>query len=125
MKKESSRIDELIKDALTDEEARFYDQLEEQNFLEKLGQVHKGKTGWLVTVMTIMHIVIFVVFVYCIFRFFDTNDPSELIKWASAGFLSMIFMVMMKLYIWMQMDKNDILREVKRLELQIAFLSNK
>ena len=125
MKKESSRIDELIKDALTDEEARFYDELEEQHFLEKLGQVHKGRTGWLVTVMTIMHIVIFVVFVYCIFRFFDTNDPIELIKWASAGFLSMIFMVMMKLYIWMQMDKNDILRAVKRLELQIAFLSNK
>lgn len=125
MKKESSRIDELIKDALTDEEARFYDELEEQHFLEKLGQVHKGRTGWLVTVMTIMHIVIFVVFVYCIFRFFDTNDLTELIKWASAGFLSMIFMVMMKLYIWMQMDKNDILRAVKRLELQIAFLSNK
>ena len=125
MKKESSRIDELIKDALTDEEARFYDELEEQHFLEKLGQVHIGRTGWLVTVMTIMHIVIFVVFVYCIFRFFDTNDLTELIKLASAGFFGMIFMVMMKLYIWMQMDKNDILRAVKRLELQIAFLSNK
>jgi hypothetical protein len=26
---------------------------------------------------------------------------------------------MLKLYVWMQMDKNDILRELKRLELQV------
>jgi hypothetical protein len=32
----------------------------------------------------------------------------------------MIFMGMMKLYLWMQMDKNDILRELKRIELQIT-----
>lgn len=125
MKKENEKIDELIKEALTKEEADFYDELEEQTFFAKLGEVHKGKTGWLASIMTIMHVLIFVVFVFCMVRFFNTEVINELIKWACAGFLCMIFMGMMKLYIWMQMDKNDILRELKRVELQVSALLHK
>lgn len=125
MKKENEKIDELIKEALTKEEAVFYDELEEQTLFAKLAEVHKGKTGWLASIMTIMHVLIFVVFVFCTMRFLNTEVTNELIKWACAGFLCMIFMGMMKLYIWMQMDKNDILRELKRMELQVSALSHK
>lgn len=125
MKRETERIDELIKETLSQEEAKFYDELDEQNILGKIGAVYRGKMGWLAIIMNIMHLLIFVVFVYCLVRFFDTQETNELIKWASAGFLCMIFMGMMKLYIWMQMDKNDILREVKRLELQISGLAHR
>ncbi len=116
------KIDDLIKEALSSEDAKFYEALGEQTFLEKLSGVHKGKTGWLASVMTLMHIVIFIVFVYCAIQFFNTEITNELIKWASAGFLCMIFMAMMKLYIWLQIDKNDMLRALKRLELQLAIL---
>lgn len=125
MKKSTEKIDELIKEALNQEEAKFYDDLGEQNLLEKLGEVHKGKTGWLASIMTVIHILIFVVFVFCAVQFFKTDATNELIKWASAGFVCMIMMSMLKLYIWMQMDKNDILRELKRLELQVTALSLK
>ena len=120
MDKNKEKIDDLIKETLSSEEAKFYDELGEQTLLEKLGEVHKGKTGWLASVMTIMHVLVFVVFVFCTVQFFNTEVTNELIKWACAGFLCMIFMGMMKLYIWMQMDKIDILRELKRLELQIS-----
>tara|TARA_R110002167_G_scaffold50143_3_gene146301 strand:- start:749 stop:1135 length:387 start_codon:yes stop_codon:yes gene_type:complete len=119
------KIDALIKESLNREEAKFYDELEEQNLFEKLGQAHKGKTGWLVGVMTIAHIAIFLCFVYCVVQFFNTEDTNVLIAWASGGFLCMMAMAMLKLYIWMQMDKNDLLREMKRLELQMAAMSNK
>lgn len=120
MNNQEEKIDELIKEALSSEEAKFYDELGEQSLIGKLGNVHKGKTGWLVSIFTVMHVLVFVVFVFCTFRFLNTETTNELIKWAAAGFLCMIFMGMMKLYIWMQMDKNDILRELKRIELQIA-----
>ncbi len=122
MEKNREKIDELIKVALSTEEAKFYDELGEQSLIEKLGEVHKGKNGWLATVMTVVHIVVFVAFVFCTVRFFNTEQVNELIKWASGGFLCLIFMGMLKLYIWMQMDKNDILRELKRLELQVSSL---
>jgi len=125
MNKENEKIDELIKETLTKEEAKFYDELEEQNIIGKLGEVYRGKMGWLAIIMNAVHLVFFGLFVYSVAQFFNTDQTNELIKWASAGFLCMIFMGMLKLYIWMQMDKNDTLRELKRLELQIAALAQK
>jgi hypothetical protein len=125
MNKKTEKIDELIKETLTREEAAFYDDLEEQNLIGKIGGVYKGKLGWLAAIMNVVHLLMFIAFIYCIVQFFNTEVTNELIKWASAGFLSMIAMGMLKLFIWMQMDKNDILRELKRLELQIATLSTR
>jgi len=125
MKNDKEEIDKLIKQALTEEEAAFYDELDEQNIFQKFGTVHKGKTGWLATVMTIFNVLVFVVLIYCIVQFLNTEITNDLIKWACAGFLCMIFMSMIKLYVWMQMDKNDILRELKRLELQVSSAASK
>lgn len=123
MNKRTEKIDELIKETLSKEEAAFYDELEEQNLIGKIGEVYKGKLGWLAAIMNVVHLLMFMAFVYCIVQFFNTDNTNELIKWASAGFLSMTAVGMLKLFVWMQMDKNDILRELKRLELQIATLS--
>ena len=125
MKNSKEQIDELIKETLSKEEAAFYDELEEQNLVGKMLQVHKGKTGWLASIMTIVHLIVFALFIYCVIEFFNTDLTNELIKWASAGFLCMIAMGMLKLFVWMQMDKNDILRELKRLELQVATLMSR
>ncbi|MCJ7465108.1 MAG: hypothetical protein MUO53_00250 [Maribacter sp.] len=125
MKREKEKIDALIKETLTKEEATFYDQLEEQNIFEKLGAVYKGKMGWLAVIMNMVQLVLFGIFIFCTIKFFNTDDTNTLIKWASGGFLCMMVMAMLKLYIWMQMDKNDTLRELKRLELQLAAILGK
>jgi len=125
MNKDLEKIDDLIKEALSQEEAKFYEELEEQSLFGKIGEVYKGKLGWLAIIMNIVHLLVFLLFIYCMVAFFKAEEVKELIKWASGGFLFMMMAAMMKLYIWMQMDKNDVLRELKRLELQIAVLANK
>ncbi len=125
MKKDIEKIDELIKEALTHEEAKFYDELGEQNVLEKFGGIFKGKMGWLAIIMNIMVLVFFGLLVYCLIQFLNAEATNELIKWGAGMFTSMLMMSMLKLYFWMQMDKNDILRELKRLELQISALAHK
>lgn len=122
MKKEMEKIDALIKEALSEEEAAFYDSLEEKNLIGKLGSVYRGKLGWLAVLTSVIQVAIFAVFIYCLVRFLSVEETQELIKWGSAGFLSLISVTMLKLFIWMQMDKNDILLELKKLELQLAYL---
>ena len=124
MKKENDKIDWLIKEALTQEEATFYDELEEKNLLGKLGEVHKGKLGWIAIIMNIMNIVFLLTFVYSAIQFMNTEVTNELIVWAAAAVLCFVFMSMIKLYIWMQIDKNDILKQLKRLEFQVSILLN-
>jgi len=125
MKKNIEKIDELIKEALTQEEAQFYDDLGEQNVLEKFGSIFKGKMGWLAVIMNIMNLIFFGLLIYCLIQFLNTDVTNELIQWGMALFACLVFMGMMKLYMWMQMDKNDILRELKRLELQISAMTHK
>ena len=120
---EKEEIDRLIKETLNEEEVQFYDDLEEQNLLTELIDTSKSRSGWLVVVMSLMHLVVLGFFIYCVINFFDAVETKELLIWLSGGFLAMFVMVMLKLYVWMQMDKNALKREIKRLELQISSLA--
>ena len=125
MKNEMEEIDKLIRDTLNKEEVKFYDALEEQNIFRMLFGLFKGKNAWLNILMNIMILVFFILFIYSGIQFFDSETTEGLIKW---GFGSLIFMLgicMLKIFAWMQMDKYAILREMKRLELQIMSLSGK
>ncbi len=125
MKDNTEEIDRLIKDTLSKEEAAFYDSLEEQNLFDMVFGLFKGKNAWFLIVTNIMTIAFLGLFIYCIVQFFKVESSEELIKWGLGGLISLSSVCMLKVYAWMQMDKNAILREMKRLELQIMSLSGK
>jgi len=125
MKTHMEDIDKLIKDTLTQEEAKFYDELEEQNVFQMLGGLFQGKNKWIMLMMNFMTLVFLALFIYCTVQFFNTEETNELIKWGIGGFVFLLGVSMLKVYAWMQMDKNALLREMKRLELQVSSLSGK
>lgn len=125
MKTKMEDIDQLIKETLTEEEAKFYNQLEEQNLWQMIFGIFEGKNSWIVYLMSIVQIIFFGLFIYCAIQFFEVEATNDLIKWGIFGSLSIMASSMLKLYSWMQMDKNALIREMKRLELQISSLSSK
>ena len=125
MRNNMDDIDKLIKDTLTQEEAKFYDELDEQNVFQMLGGLFTGKNSWIMYIMNFMVLVFFVAFILCVINFFDTENTNELIKWAAGGIVCLMAVSMLKMFAWMQMDKNALLRELKRLELQVSSLSGK
>ena len=118
-------IDKLIKDTLTHEEAKFYDDLDEQNVIQMVGGLFQGKNKWIMYVMNFMTLVFFGLFVYCTIQFFDTEITNEMIKRGIGGLVFLFGVSMLKVFAWMQMDKNALLREIKRLEIQVSSLSGK
>lgn len=125
MKTNTEDIDKLIKDTLTQEEAKFYDDLEEQNLFQMISGLFSGKNSWIVIMMSIVQVVFFGLFIYCAIQFFNTEVTNELVKWGVFGTVCLIGSSMLKLFSWMQMDKKAIIREIKRLELQVSSLSSK
>jgi Family of unknown function (DUF6768) len=125
MKNNMNDIDQLIKDTLTQEEAKFYNELDEQNIFQMIGGLYHGKLKWIMVWMNFVMVIIFGLFVYCAIQFFNTDVTNELIKWAVLGSFCMIAVGMLKLFSWMQIDKNAVLREIKRLELQVSSLASK
>ena len=125
MKNEYEKIDELIKEALTEEESKFYDNLDEQNVFQMLGGLFYGKNKWIILLMNFVMLIVLGLLIYCIVQFFNTDSTNELIKWSLAIVVGLLMISMLKMFLWMQMDKNSIKREMKRLELQVSTVSSK
>ncbi len=118
-------IDQLIKETLTQEEAIFYDELDEQNMFQMITGLFSGKNKWIMYGMNIVTFIFFILFVYCANYFFKAELTNELIYWGTLSTACIFGMSMLKIFAWMQMDKNAILREMKRIELQISSLSGR
>lgn len=118
-------IDKLIKETLTQEEAKFYEELDEQNVFQMIGGLFQGKNKWIMILMNIMTLIFFGLFIYCIIQFFESEATKDLIQWGVGTLIFLLGVSMLKIFAWMQMDKNALLREIKRLELQVSSLSGK
>jgi len=84
MKNEFEQIDKLIKEALSEEESKLYDQLEEQNVFQMLGGVFQGKNRWMMVLLNFVMLIVFGFLVYSIIQFFNTDITNELIMWSLA-----------------------------------------
>ena len=125
MKNNTQQIDQLIKATLSQEEFELYEALDEQNIFQSLIGIFKGKNKWIMYAMNIMTLVFFALFVYCLIMFFKTDITNELIQWGIGIVVFLLALSMLKLFAWMQMDKKALIREIKRLELQVASLSGR
>ncbi len=123
MKKEE--IDKLIEESLSVEEKKFYNELEEKGLFKQWGGLYTGKLkGWAI-LTTIIQLIFTVITFYLGYKYFTASETTDFFKYGGAFFIVFFAASMMKLWHWMQMDKNSILREMKRMEFQIAVLSEK
>ncbi|WP_339625641.1 DUF6768 family protein [uncultured Winogradskyella sp.] len=125
MKTKIEDIDQLIKETLTEEEAKFYDDLDDQNIFKMVGGLYKGKNAWITILMIIINVIVFGLAIYCLIKTFDIENTNHLMLWLAGFFFCFIIMSMLKIFAWMQMHKNATSREIKRLELQVSSLASK
>jgi len=123
--KTEDNIDKLINEALSAEEAAFYNELDEQGLPKMITGLFSGKLKWLTMLTSFFMVLIFAGGVYCAIQFFKSTELTEMLKWGVGIFASLMAVSMIKLMNWMQILTNSMSREIKRLELQIAVLSNK
>jgi hypothetical protein len=55
----------------------------------------------------------------------SASDVREVVLWSVAVIFALLSVAMLKMYFFMEMNKNVLLREVKRLELQVARLATR
>ena len=123
MDKSKEEIDKIIHEALSAEEAEFYDQLGEQSIIEMAVGVYKGKDMWLKVIIAVLTFLFFAAFVYAAIQFFNAADIQEMVKWLAIGGLFFGMTMSLKLWQWMQMERNAVLRELRRIELQLSIIA--
>ena len=125
MNDSEKEMDDLIHQALTKEEAAYYEQLGEQNMPQMISELFKGKNSWLAVVMFTFNIIVLGLSIYTFVEMLTTDLMPDKLEWAFYTLIGFITMSMIKIYNWNQMDKNAILREIKRVEFQVALSGRK
>lgn len=123
-----NELDKKIREALSQQDAELFDEIGgEQSLLEMgIGIFHGRNRRWVFFSMFLTLAFTVLTFV-CVVKFFSAENPTtrELIAWATGSIVCMLATAMLKLWFWMEMNKNAVTREVKRLELQIARLAKR
>lgn len=120
MKNQNEEIDEMIKTALSNEEAAFYEDLKEQSPFEMIGGLFEGKMKWWTIGNVFVSLVFIALSVVCLLKVLEVENTNSLIRWSLGLIGSMTMPTMLKLWNWHQMQRNAILREIKRLQLLLA-----
>ena len=121
-----NEIDDKIKQALTPEDAEVYAQFTlEPTLLEQGRELLQSRNRWMNALMLIVTPIFLGIGFYSLSRFFAAVEVKELIGWTIGFGSCMAGISMMKIWAWMQMEKNNTVREIKRLELQLARLTQR
>lgn len=120
--KNKEEVDDLIHQALSKEEAAFFDQMGEQNIPQQLLGLFRGKNSWMNVVMAIMNLVVVVLAIYTFINMLNTEVINDKLEWMFYSLVCFMIMVLFKLWGWNQMDKNVLMREIKRLEYQVSLM---
>ena len=116
-------LDQMIDEALDAEERELLRTLDEPGFFRQAFGVFSGPTGWMSMVMMFWQAVMFIAGVWAAWHFFEATDPVTQLRWGLPAAILLIFAAMLKMALIPRMESNRLLREMKRIELQIAHKS--
>ena len=117
-------IDKLIRDALRDEDSELAETLGgEQRMHQMILDLYRGRSRWLAISWTILTLLLMVVGIYAAVRFYDATMEKDMLLWGALALFSFAMVMAVKIWGWMEMSKNEVMREIKRLELQVVRLT--
>ncbi len=120
-----NKLDTAIRQALSAEDAAFLAKFEDQSPLHEALDTFSGKWGAMNMFAAIITFAMFGAGAYCAWNAINTADVRETVLWSAGALFGMLAVAMLKMYFWMEINKNVTLREVKRLELQVARLASR
>jgi hypothetical protein len=114
-------IDRMIEEALDGEEqALFRQTAREPGFFGQAFGLLGGSTGWVSAVMILAQLAMFVAGVWTGWRFFEADNALSALHWGLPSAVLLLTGTAMKMALMPTMQANRVIRELKRLELQVA-----
>lgn len=113
-------LDRKIEAALSEEDRAILAKFGEQGMFGQWFGVYDGALRGMAVLATIFAFALFAAAVYCGWRFVGASEAIDAARWGAGTALLMVMVGFLKLWFWLRMESNRVLREIKRLELQIA-----
>ena len=120
-----NKIDEMIGRALTEEDRALLASHSEPGYIAQAFGLFRGPQAWVMWITNIAGGVAFFAGLYALWQMVGTTDVLIAVKWGvGALFLFQITMIG-KVLSMSRLESNRLLREVKRMELQVSLLGER
>jgi hypothetical protein len=117
-------LDRAIRQSLSTEDAELLDRLgADESLHRQVLATFESQFRWFNAAGLIAGLVLFGLACVFAWRFMHATDLTEMLRWGAAAALAFAGVLLVKVWFWMEMHKNAILREVKRLQVQVASLA--
>jgi hypothetical protein len=118
MSKDTAKLTEESLD--DDERALLAKTGDEPGYFGQAMNTFRGPLAWVVWLIYLLNIASFAGFLYATWRFLGTTEPLAALHWGVAAIVLINFTLFFKGSMGAHGETNRILRELKRVELQIA-----
>lgn len=120
-----NKIDDLIGRALTEEDRALLASHSEPGYLAQAFGLFRGPLAWVMWLVNVASGVAFFAGAYAIWQMFGTSDPLVAVKWGVASLFLFQVTTLYKTFMGNRMEANRLLRELKRVELQLSLLRDR
>jgi len=115
-------LDRKIEEALSAEDRAMFDEFGEQGIYAQWFGVYRGPQAWIFSLITVVMVLLGTGGLYSLWKLIEIGSGPDAVKWGVAAIILLTMVSFIKIYFWMRMESNRVIREIKRLELQIARL---
>jgi len=94
--------------------------VDEPNLAEEIFTAFRGRHRFVSTFAFILTFALFLAAVWSGWRFYNAETVDAQIQWAALALLFMIMVGFLKIWFWLEMHTNRVMRELKRVELLLV-----
>ena len=114
-------VDQMIDEALDAEERELLRAIgDEPGFIERAMGMFGAGARWMIVFMMVGQALLFVAGVWAAWGFFEATDPVIQLRWGLPAAVLLLASLAVKLAVAPPIHTNQIMRELKRIELQIV-----
>lgn len=115
-----NRIDDMIGQALSAEDRALLAQHQEPGYFTQAFGLFRGPMAWVMWLVYAVGFASFVVAMYALWRMTAAEEVLAAVKWGVGAAVLVQFTLLAKGYLGLRMESNRLLREIKRVELQVS-----
>ncbi|MDF1657979.1 MAG: hypothetical protein P1U58_10230 [Verrucomicrobiales bacterium] len=119
-------LDQLLTESFSEEDRKLLKKLShDPSVFEMIGDSFRGRNRWITVYATIWIFIFLGGAIWCGMQFAapETDTTKEIVGWGIGAAFCIMVVGLLKMWFWLDMHRNAIVREIKRLELAISGMS--
>lgn len=117
-------LDKAIREGYSAEDAELMQRLAaDPSMMRQVLNAFQGPFGAFNILGVFVSLILLAGGAYCVWRFVGAADVSGMLIWGGGAAVALCALSMIKIWFWMELQRNATVREIKRLELQVSRLA--